>query len=34
MGQQDNMAVLDLQDELLMRMVADGGMVERDQVHR
>ena len=27
-------AVFDLQDELPMRMVADGGVVERDQVHR
>jgi len=30
MGRQDKMAVLDLQDELPMRVVADGGMVERD----
>jgi len=30
MRRQDKTAVLDLQDELPMRMVADGGMVECD----
>ena len=31
---QDKTVVLDLQGELPMKMVADGRMVERDQVHR